>query len=87
MNTEVLARVYDELLRIKGFGVNGGMTPANLKVAYDLALQNNQIDRPVPIDKWADFRFQQRSIETSTLIWMSPVDRRAIHKVEGGAVS
>ena len=64
MNTAVLERAYDELLRIRGFGVNGGMTPANLKIAYDLALQNNQIDRPVPIDKWADFRFQQRSIET-----------------------
>jgi NitT/TauT family transport system substrate-binding protein len=64
MNIEVLERAYDELLRIGGFGVNGGMTPANLKIAYDLALQNHQIDRPIPLAKWADFRFQQRSLET-----------------------
>jgi NitT/TauT family transport system substrate-binding protein len=64
MNITVLERAYDELLRIKGFGVNGGMTPANLKIAYDLALQNNQIDRPIPLDEWADFRFQKRALET-----------------------
>jgi ABC-type nitrate/sulfonate/bicarbonate transport system substrate-binding protein len=64
MNVAVLERAYDELLRIRGFGVNGGMTPANLKIAYDLALQNHQIDRSVPLDNWADFRFQQRALET-----------------------
>jgi ABC-type nitrate/sulfonate/bicarbonate transport system substrate-binding protein len=68
MNTAVLERAYDELLRIRGFGVNGGMTQANLKIAYDLALQNHQIDHPIPLDKWADFRFQQRSLETLGLI-------------------
>jgi hypothetical protein len=60
----VLERAYDELLRIKGFGVNGGMTPANLKIAYDLALQIDQIDRPIPLDEWTDFRFQKRALET-----------------------
>jgi NitT/TauT family transport system substrate-binding protein len=63
MNPAVLARAYDELMRIRGFGVNGGMTEANLKAAHDLALQNRQIDRPVPLDQWADFRFQQRALE------------------------
>ena len=63
MKINVLERAYDELLRIGGFGVNGGMTPANMKIAHDLALQNNQIDRPIPLDKWSDFRFQQRSLE------------------------
>ena len=32
MDKAVLNRAYDELMRIKGFGVNGGMTEANLKV-------------------------------------------------------
>jgi NitT/TauT family transport system substrate-binding protein len=64
MNPEVLSRAYDELIRIHGFGVNGGMTEANLKVAHDLALQNRQIDRPVPLDQWVDFRFQQRALES-----------------------
>jgi NitT/TauT family transport system substrate-binding protein len=63
MNPAVLARAYDELMRIRGFGVNGGMTEANLKAAHDLALQNRQIDRPVPLEQWADFRFQQRALE------------------------
>jgi NitT/TauT family transport system substrate-binding protein len=63
MKIDVLERAYDELLRISGFGANGGMTPANMKVAHDLALQNKQIDRPVPLEQWADFRFQQRSLE------------------------
>jgi hypothetical protein len=63
MKIDVLERAYDELLRIGGFGVNGGMTQANMKVAHDLALQNKQIDRPIPLEKWSDFRFQQRSLE------------------------
>jgi len=62
MNWAVLDRAYDELMRIKGFGVNGGMTKANMKVAYDLALQNRQIDRPISLDQWADFRFQERAV-------------------------
>ena len=45
---EVLGRAYDELIRIQGFGVNGGMTERNLKVAHDLALQNGQISQAVP---------------------------------------
>lgn len=64
MKIDVLERAYDELLRIDGFGVNGGMTPVNMKVAHDLALQNKQIDRSLPLEKWSDFRFQQRSLET-----------------------
>ena len=58
----MLDRAYDELIRIKGFGVNGGMTEANMKVAHDLALQNRQIDRPIALDQWADFRFQERAV-------------------------
>jgi hypothetical protein len=43
--------------------VNDGMTEASLKVAHDLALQNRQIDRPIPLDQWVDFRFQNRALE------------------------
>jgi NitT/TauT family transport system substrate-binding protein len=63
MNETVLSRAYDELLRIQAFGVNGGMTPANLQMAHDLALQNRQIAGAVPLDAWADFRFQQRALD------------------------
>jgi NitT/TauT family transport system substrate-binding protein len=62
MNRAVLERAYDELIRIQGFGVNGGMTQANMNVAHDLALRNRQIDRPIPLDQWADFRFQERAV-------------------------
>jgi NitT/TauT family transport system substrate-binding protein len=58
----ILGRAYDELLRIHGFGVNGGMTMANLKIAHDLALQNGAIKSPVPVDQWADFRFQDQAV-------------------------
>jgi NitT/TauT family transport system substrate-binding protein len=58
----VLGRAYDELIRIQGFGVNGGMTERNLQVAHDLALQNGQINAAVPLDQWVDFRFQERAL-------------------------
>jgi NitT/TauT family transport system substrate-binding protein len=64
MNPAVLSRAYDELIRIRGFGVNGGMTEANLKVAHDLALQNRQIDRAVPLEQWVDFRFQRAALDS-----------------------
>jgi hypothetical protein len=51
-------------MRIKGLGVNGGLTAAGLKVAHDLALQNGQIDHAVATDQWVDFRFQTRALET-----------------------
>jgi NitT/TauT family transport system substrate-binding protein len=62
MNRTVLESAYDELIRIQGFGVNGGMTQANMDVAHDLALRNRQIDRPIPLDQWADFRFQEGAV-------------------------
>ncbi|HZS34431.1 MAG TPA: ABC transporter substrate-binding protein [Methylomirabilota bacterium] len=62
MDHGVLGRAWDELLRIRGFGVNGGMTETNMRIAHDLALQNRQIARPIPLDEWADFRFQARAL-------------------------
>ena len=63
MTASMLSRAYDELMRIQGFGVDGGMTQANLTAAHDLALQNQQITRAVPLAAWSDFRFQQRALE------------------------
>jgi ABC-type nitrate/sulfonate/bicarbonate transport system substrate-binding protein len=62
MSRSVLGRAYDELIRIQGFGVDGGMTEANMKAAHALALENRQIERPVALNQWADFRFQQRAV-------------------------
>lgn len=61
-NRGVLERAYDELIRIRGFGVNGGMSRDSMTAAHDLALQNRQIQRPVSLDQWADFRFQDRAV-------------------------
>jgi hypothetical protein len=33
-----------------------------MQLAHNMALQNHQIDRPVPLDQWADFRFQERAV-------------------------
>jgi len=59
---EVVERAYDELLRIRGFGVNGDMTEANMTVAHDLALQHKQINQAVPMAKWLDFGPQERAM-------------------------
>jgi ABC-type nitrate/sulfonate/bicarbonate transport system substrate-binding protein len=64
MSTDVLDRAYAELIRIRGFGVNGDMTEKNLAVAHDLAFQNRQIDRALPLDQWADFGPQRRAMES-----------------------
>jgi NitT/TauT family transport system substrate-binding protein len=61
-NVAVVERAYDELMRIRGFGVNGDMTEANLKVAHDLALQNKEIPHPMPFEQWADFGPQTRAM-------------------------
>jgi NitT/TauT family transport system substrate-binding protein len=61
-NVKVVDRAYSELIRIHGFGVNGDMTEANLKVAHDLALQNKEIKQPIPFDQWVDFGPQQRAM-------------------------
>jgi NitT/TauT family transport system substrate-binding protein len=61
-NVKVVDRAYGELIRIHGFGVNGDMTEANLKIAHDLALQNKQIKQAMPLEQWADFGPQQRAM-------------------------
>jgi NitT/TauT family transport system substrate-binding protein len=64
MNTGVLSRAYDELIRMRGFGVDGGMTEANLKVAHDLALQNGQIRHAIPLERWVDLKIQASALES-----------------------
>lgn len=64
MKADVLDRAYAELLRIRGFGVNGDMTEKCMQVAHDLALANKEIDHPFPLDQWADFGPQQRAMQS-----------------------
>jgi len=64
MKTDILDRAYAELIRIKGFGIDGDMTEKNLKVAHDLSYQNRQIDRAMPLEQFADFGPQKRAMES-----------------------
>lgn len=54
---------YDRLLKLKAWGLNGGMTPKRLQAALDLSLQNKAIDHNMPFDEWADFRFQEEALQ------------------------
>jgi NitT/TauT family transport system substrate-binding protein len=53
---------YDRLIKLKGWGLNGGMTEKKLQAAMDMSLQNKAIDHNLPFDQWADFRFQDEAL-------------------------
>jgi ABC-type nitrate/sulfonate/bicarbonate transport system substrate-binding protein len=55
-------QAYDALLAIHGFGVNGGLTRKGLEAAAQLALENGSIKQPIPLDAFADFRFQEAAL-------------------------
>jgi ABC-type nitrate/sulfonate/bicarbonate transport system substrate-binding protein len=51
---------YDALLEIHGFGINGGMQRKGLEAVAKLAVENGA--RSIPIEDWADFRFQKEAL-------------------------
>src|SRR5262249_41879183 len=51
---------YDALLALHGYGVNGGMTRAGLENVAKLAIENGA--KAVPIEAWADLRFQEEAV-------------------------
>ncbi len=53
---------YDQLFALKGWGVNGGMTKERLDAALDTSVQNKAIEVPVPLDQWADFKYQAEAL-------------------------
>ncbi len=53
---------YDALMQIHGFGINGGMTQKGLAAATALAVENGSIAKALPIEAWADFRFQDEAL-------------------------
>ena len=46
----------------KAFGVNGGMTQENLTTALTMAVENKLLEKPLPLDQWADFHFQAEAL-------------------------
>jgi ABC-type nitrate/sulfonate/bicarbonate transport system substrate-binding protein len=58
-DSKLANEAYDALVAMRGFGVNGGMTPRGLEAAAQLAVENGAIKQLIPLAAWADFRFQE----------------------------
>jgi len=58
-DTKLANAAYDALLAIHGYGVNGGMTRKGMQDVMRLASHG---DKPVPLESWADFKFQEAAI-------------------------
>jgi ABC-type nitrate/sulfonate/bicarbonate transport system substrate-binding protein len=58
---KLVAAGYDALVAMHGFGVNGGMQRKGLEVVARLAQENGA--KSIPIDAWADFRFQDEALK------------------------
>ncbi len=50
---------YDALLAIHGYGVNGGMTRKGMEEVARLATHG---DKSIPLEGWADFKFQDEAV-------------------------
>jgi ABC-type nitrate/sulfonate/bicarbonate transport system substrate-binding protein len=60
-DTKLANEAYDALLEMRGFGVNGGMKRKGLEQVTKLAVENGA--RAIPIDAWANFRFQDEVLK------------------------
>jgi ABC-type nitrate/sulfonate/bicarbonate transport system substrate-binding protein len=58
-DTKLANEAYDALLKIHGYGVNGGMTRKGME---DVARMATHKDKTIPLDAWADFKFQEEAI-------------------------
>jgi ABC-type nitrate/sulfonate/bicarbonate transport system substrate-binding protein len=56
----VLSEAYDSMVRIRGWGVNGGLTPENMTATMTEELEMSTIDRPAPWEEWATMDFVNR---------------------------
>ena len=58
-DTKLANEAYDALLAIHGYGVNGGMTRKGMEEVAKLASHG---DKSIPLESWADFKFQEEAI-------------------------
>lgn len=63
VSPELASASYDALIGIKAFGVDGGMTKENMTAAMTMAVENKSLEKPVPLEAWADFRFQDEALK------------------------
>jgi ABC-type nitrate/sulfonate/bicarbonate transport system substrate-binding protein len=54
---------YDQLVRVKAWGVNGGMSKEMLENVMDVSIQNGILEARVPLENFADFRFQVEALK------------------------
>ena len=59
-DAKLAGAAYDALIEMHGFGVNGGMTHKGVEAVAKLAVENGA--KPIPIEAWADFRFQAAAL-------------------------
>jgi ABC-type nitrate/sulfonate/bicarbonate transport system substrate-binding protein len=59
-DTALANAAYDALLKMHGYGVNGGMTRKGLEDVTRLAAENGA--KAIPVEGWADLRFQEEAI-------------------------
>jgi ABC-type nitrate/sulfonate/bicarbonate transport system substrate-binding protein len=58
-DTKLANDAYDALLAIHGYGVNGGMTR---KAMENVAAMATHHDKSIPLESWADFKFQEAAM-------------------------
>jgi NitT/TauT family transport system substrate-binding protein len=56
----LLGAAYDTMARIRGWGVNGGLTPENMTATMLEELEMKTIEQPMPWEEWATLEFINR---------------------------
>jgi NitT/TauT family transport system substrate-binding protein len=56
----LLAEAYDAMVRIRGWGVNGGLTADNMTATMQEELEMHTIDQPMPWEDWATLDYVNR---------------------------
>ncbi|HWP29757.1 MAG TPA: ABC transporter substrate-binding protein [Chloroflexota bacterium] len=56
----LLGMAYDTMARIRGWGVNGGLTPENMTATMLEELEMKTIEQPMPWEEWATLEFVNR---------------------------
>ena len=58
----IAGEVYDKLLALNAWGVDGGMTEAGLRSGMALSVQNKAIPAAVPLDQFTDLAIQAEAL-------------------------
>ncbi len=56
----LLSTAYDTMVRIRGWGVNGGLTAENMTATMQEELEMKTIEQPMPWEEWATLEYVNR---------------------------